>query len=278
MRPPLSFMKRRWCVEDLDILRREYPVSDLNQLAERLGKTISAVKSKAKLLGIVRSESVRVWNKGRVKILMEIYPDMRNSEIASVIGVSESAVSGMAFKLGLKKSREFKDRCSGRFRFRQGCVPANKGKRMCDFMSAEQIERSAATRFRKGHVPANHKPLGYERINRDGYTEVKVAEPNVFRLKHRMIWEEANGPIPEGCNIQFRDGNKRNITLGNLYIISRSEQLRTQNSIYSRYPGEVIQLLRLKGTLKRQINKFQKHGDKHRQIEGDGPEALPVQE
>lgn len=66
MRPPFSFMKRRWCVEDLDILRREYPVSDLKQLAERLGKTISAVNSKAKLLGIVLSESVRVWNTGNI--------------------------------------------------------------------------------------------------------------------------------------------------------------------------------------------------------------------
>lgn len=66
MRPPFSFMKRRWCVEDLDILRREYPVSDLKQLAERLGKTISAVNSKAKLLGMIRSESVRVWNTGNI--------------------------------------------------------------------------------------------------------------------------------------------------------------------------------------------------------------------
>ena len=34
------------------------------------------------------------------------------------------------------------------------------------------------TWFKKGHIPANYRPVGSERVNADGYIEVKVADPN----------------------------------------------------------------------------------------------------
>jgi hypothetical protein len=37
---------------------------------------------------------------------------------------------------------------------------------------------------------------------------VKVAEPNVFKLKHRIVWEKANGPIPENHVIAFNNLDK----------------------------------------------------------------------
>ena len=45
--------------------------------------------------------------------------------------------------------------------------------------------------FAKGNVPPNHRPVGSERISKDGYIEVKVAEPNKWRLKQRVVYEEA---------------------------------------------------------------------------------------
>ena len=92
----------------------------------------------------------------------------------------------------------------------------------------------------------------------DGYVEIKVAEPRKWALKHRVIWEEANGPIPKGCNIQFRDGNKLNVKIENLYIISRSDQLMKQNAMYARYPKEMQDVMRLKGAINRQIRRKEK--------------------
>ena len=103
-----------------------------------------------------------------------------------------------------------------------------------------------------------YKRQGYERITRDGYIEVKTAEPNVFELKHRLVWIEHNGAIPKGCNIQFKDGNRQNVTIENLYMISRSKQLKNENSMYARYPEDVQYLIKLKGVLSRQINKVTK--------------------
>ncbi len=125
-------------------------------------------------------------------------------------------------------------------------------------MSREVYKKVQHTFFRKGHVPANHKPVGYERINRDRYVEVKVAEPNKFRQKHRVVWEKYFGPIPAGYNVQFRDKNRQNLNPDNLYLINRSEQLKKENSMYARYPKELQRIIKVKGALQRQINKFKK--------------------
>ena len=118
---------------------------------------------------------------------------------------------------------------------------------------------------------ASYKHLSIKQENIDLYYKnkprifatvpVKTAEPNVFELKHRLVWIEYNGEIPPGYNIQFKDGNKQNICIENLYMISRSEQMKTQNSMYARYPEDVQYLIKLKGALNRQINKATKKNE-----------------
>lgn len=110
-------------------------------------------------------------------------------------------------------------------RFEKGHVPANKGKKWNDYMSEEGQLNSLKTTFKKGNVPANHKPVGYERINVDGYIEIKVKEPNVFRLKHRVVYEQHYGKIPADMNVIFADGNKLNLDIDNLILVKKSELL-----------------------------------------------------
>ena len=106
-------------------------------------------------------------------------------------------------------------------KFRKGQTPHNKGKKM----PKEVYEKVKHTMFAKCNVPPNHRPVGSERISKDGYIEVKVAEPNKWRLKQRVVYEETKGKIPEGCPIIFLDGNKRNFDIDNLRCITRSELL-----------------------------------------------------
>lgn len=91
-------------------------------------------------------------------------------------------------------------------------------------------EKSRATQFKSGNLPHNTKPIGYERLSRDGYIEVKVkmrpSNPKCndnFVPKHKLVWEAANGPVPEDCVITFKDGNKQNIALENLACITRAQ-------------------------------------------------------
>ena len=109
--------------------------------------------------------------------------------------------------------------------FPKGHMPANKGKKGT---YASGCEKSW---FKKGHTPKNHKPVGSERIgNRDGYTMIKVAEPNVWKLKHKFVWEQKNGKVPKGYIVTFLDGNRQNFNLNNLALISQAE-----NAIMEKY-------------------------------------------
>lgn len=134
-------------------------------------------------------------------------------------------------------------------RFKKGNIPHNKGKKM----SSDLYQKIIKTSFKKGNIPHNHKEVGYERISKEGYIEVKIAEPNVFVLKHRYIWEQVNGTIPLWHIIIFNDGNKLNLQLENLRCISRKENA-IRNSIHQ-YPEELKELIRLKTKLKKTIKK-----------------------
>ena len=187
---------KTWTDEQFAILDEEYATADLKELAIRLEKTSSAVKAKALKRKLKRSPDVRVWSPDKREKLITLYPDHTNLEIASILDSTESAVAGMAFKLKLRKSAEFLYEHSSKGFFPKGNQPMNKGRKQTEYMSDVQIEKTKATRFKKGNIPGNHKPVGYERITKDGYIEVKTAEPNVFELKHRLIWAEHNGEIP----------------------------------------------------------------------------------
>lgn len=104
--------------------------------------------------------------------------------------------------------------------FEKGHIPANKGKKM----SAEQYEKCAETMFKKGNIPHNYRPVGSERADaKDGYISVKIADPNKWKLKHVLIYEEHYGPVPKGHKVIFLDKNKRNFNIENLALVSNGE-------------------------------------------------------
>lgn len=106
-------------------------------------------------------------------------------------------------------------------RFEKGNIPHSKGQKM----SKEQYEKCKLTMFKKGHIPKNHREIGSERITKDGYIEIKIKEPNLWVLKHRIIYEKYYGEIPAGYSVIFGDGDKLNCDINNLILVSRSELL-----------------------------------------------------
>lgn len=112
-------------------------------------------------------------------------------------------------------------------RFEKGHVPANKGKKM----SPEVYERCKATMFKKGQMPKGYKPVGSESVRwfDHGHTKkciwVKIADPDVWREKHDLVWEAHNGPIPQGHALIFLDGNTLNPSIDNLALVDRYTNL-----------------------------------------------------
>ena len=109
-------------------------------------------------------------------------------------------------------------------RFEKGHESHNKGRKGWSAPGTE------ATRFKSGNLPHNIKPIGWERKGADGYVYVKVrmrpSRPDCndnFVAKHRLIWEEAHGPIPDGHVVIFKDGDRGNFALDNLALVSKAE-------------------------------------------------------
>lgn len=106
--------------------------------------------------------------------------------------------------------------------FKKGSIPWNKG--------LSYMPNNKETRFQKGNIPHGHREVGSERIFKGGYIGIKVAEPNVWDLKHRVIYREHYGEIPDGHSIIFADGNKMNFDIDNLIAVSKSEMLILNNN------------------------------------------------
>ena len=115
--------------------------------------------------------------------------------------------------------------------FIKGQSPPNKGMKM----SKETYEKLKHTFFPKGHMPKNHRSVGSERINIDGYTEIKVKEPNRWKLKQRVIYEELHGvKLKKNEVVIFLDGDRQNFNGDNLHKMSRAALVRyNQDHLYT---------------------------------------------
>ncbi len=118
-------------------------------------------------------------------------------------------------------------------RFKKGQISHNKGRKGWCPKGCE------ATWFQKGHLPANHRPVGSERVNVEGYIEIKVAEPNKWRAKHVVVWEEQNGTVPKDSAIVFLDGDKLNTDISNLECVARKELLILNQDGLIKSDGEI---------------------------------------
>lgn len=112
--------------------------------------------------------------------------------------------------------------------FVKGQVPPNKGKK-CPPGVGGRHPNAQRTQFRKGNLPHNANYLGHERISKDGYVEISVDEVNPhtgferrYVLKHRWLWEQQHGPVPEGMFLKCLDGDRTNTAPDNWELLPRA--------------------------------------------------------
>lgn len=206
----------------------------------------------------------RPWTKGDLAVVRRLYSDTMTEEIAALLGRSVRAVYGAAWSMAVSKTATFMKRLAARsklpvagrpFRFPKGHAPHNKGAK-----GWQAGGRSGETRFKKGNVSKRWDPemfcVGALRINGDGYIDMKVKEGSrSWRALHVILWEDAHGPVPKGYNIQFRDGDRMNVMIENLHLVSHAENMR-RNSIHN-LPPDLKHTIVVLGQLKRRIREKQ---------------------
>lgn len=140
------------------------------------------------------------------------------------LSISEQAMNSIVYKRGLKNGIDCKIKngrtCDGeRSEFKKGHVPINKGTKGMFNVGGNK------TSFKAGQKPYNYMPVGSERVNGDGYIDIKIADPKTWRAKHILIWEKMHGPVPKGCVVIFADRNNRNFDIDNLLLVTKRELL-----------------------------------------------------
>jgi hypothetical protein len=207
----------------------------------------------------------RPWKKRELAKVLRLYPDMDTRQLAAVMNRSVISIYQRAQIAGVTKSAAYDARkkaaererlkVSGiAFRFKKGTEPANKGMRRPGYAPGRMSE----TQFKKGARPHTWKPIGSHRLSKEGYLCRKMTDtgypPRDWVAVHILIWVEANGPVPAGHALCFKDKDRTHIALDNLELVSRAE-LMLRNSFRTNYPKDIQQVIQLRGTLQRQINR-----------------------
>lgn len=202
----------------------------------------------------------RSWTEKELKLLVRLYPDLPTHQVAKRLKRTEGQVYGKANSMELHKSDAFKaSPLSGRLRsghnfggatrFKKGETPWNKG------VTFRAGGRSEETRFKPGYHSHNKAQLGAERIRSDGYRERKVQDigypPKDWKCLHIILWEEHYGHVPKGHIVVFKNGNKEDIRIENMELLTRAENMR-RNTIH-RYPPELRHSIRAVAKLRRKI-------------------------
>lgn len=216
----------------------------------------------------------RPWTMAEDRRLRRLYATLSAQECADALGRSTSAVQQRVYVLGLSKSPEWMaERTRRRWaegrheNSRAGLAKGrgwNKGLPQSEWMSAEARRRCAATQFkpRPPHESRNYRPIGSLRVSREGYLERKVSDDHPVPARrwvgvHRLVWEQAHGPVPPGHAVVFKPGRRTTveaeITLDRLECITRADLMR-RNSYHTNLPPEVARLVQLRGVLNRKIN------------------------
>ncbi|ARL90993.1 HNH endonuclease [Burkholderia pseudomallei] len=213
------------------------------------------------------------WSPEEIALLEREYPSTHTPTLAKQMGRTDRSIYAMADALGLKKSAEYlasplcgrtDGKRGGESRFKKGHATWNKGvKGVCG-----THENCRRTQFKKGSMSGaaqhNYVPIGSERLSKDGYLKRKVTDdPNIMPARrwvgvHRLVWEAANGPVPDHHVVCFLPGRRtaeaEKITLDALELVHRSELAR-RNHPRSRNP-ELAKLVQLKGAITRQVNRI----------------------
>lgn len=235
-------MRFRYTEQQLDFLRDHYKAMLVPDLTEKFNSTFGLNKTPGQIKSTLKNYKIRsgrprcstpgayrVFTKSQAEFIRSNYPKFTRKELtkkvneAFNINVTEKQVCSFV------KNHKIKSGRTGQFQ------KGNKGWNT----GTKGLTKANTGSFKKKHHPANKMKVGSERVNTDGYIDIKIAEPDVWKAKSKIIWEQYNGAIPQDHILRFKDGNKLNCNIENLELLNRREHLYLNLLQYDKKPEEI---------------------------------------
>ncbi len=253
----------RYSIEELAYLKEGFKHFRVPELTEHFNRTFHTNKRPGQINACLKNHRFRCGRSGPrqkelltlqqryfVEILYKDFPiaqvtQMLNTEYGTSFSVTQ--ITGYVHAHGIN--------CGRTGQFDKGSTPWNTG--------TKGLVKPNSGQFKKGHTGTRIKPLGSERINlQDNMVLIKVAEanphtraPNRWKYKNVHLWEQVNGPVPDGHVIRFKDGDNRNFDIDNLVCITKRLSLRLNQVGYYDVPAELKEVVMTTATLEVEVFK-----------------------
>lgn len=187
--------------------------------------------------GIRKVQKPTLWPDHLVELVADAYTRMPLEHIPVELERAFGVVRTLKQVRSLTRNRGLKSGRTGQFEKGQPRTPGSGAK------------GPNRTSFKKGCMSGaarhNYVPIGSFRVSKDGYLEQKVTDdPHRAPARrwvgvHRLNWEAAHGPIPEGHVVSFIDGDPLNAELENLVLLSRRELVWLNKTKLGAVPAEL---------------------------------------
>ena len=94
---------RKWTDEELQLLKKLFPVKNTKKIAEMLGRTVGSVISKAQMVGLKKVRENK-WSNEEIKLLNKLFPIKKTKEVAAKLERPIRSINQKAYILGIKKT------------------------------------------------------------------------------------------------------------------------------------------------------------------------------
>lgn len=247
-------MKRfKYTPEQIEFLRSGYQSMNSRDLTKAFNDAYGMSQSETAIESCLTAHKITCGRKHGERLItrVRIYNDEHESYIRAVCqGKTKKEITKLFnTRFGMNKTaKQIKALMNNRgitsdldMRFTKGHEPWNKGTK------GQGLTGPNKGTFKKGHVPANQKPLGHERIcTKNGFILIKIAErnpytghPTRYKAKHVHMWEQKHGPVPKGMVVFFKDGNPLHCEDSNFILLTRAELLALNRLNYRDEPDEL---------------------------------------
>ena len=179
------------------------------------------------------------------ELIKELYLLLPEKSLANLLGRSDTFIRYRMKKMNLSIPADIVHQNKLESYIKKGNVPQNKGKKQSEYMSAEAIARTAATRFKKGEP--NHNSLYDGAITIRHPHKDRGAKPHYYIRLSKGIWKELqihnwekeNGPVPKGYVLACKNGDTLNCKPSNWFLLTKADNAR-RNAPHDKLPDAYV--------------------------------------